>query len=616
MKIESTALAMITALGLISGACSTSSGGSTGTGGTPSTSGGAVGSGGSSNGGAATTGGAPTSSGGSGGSGGAVASCTNVTACGGNVVGTWNVASSCLKVSGKLDVSAFGLDPNCMATVSGSLQVTGSWTAKADGTYTDNTTTSGTEQIEMSAVCLNLSGTTTTCDRISAPFSALGYSSVTCTQAATGGCTCTGTVQQTGGLGIPSPDPQTSGNYTTANNTLTNDGAANFPYCVAGGTLTLTPQPMSPTTTGTVVLQNGTTGAGGSGGSGGSGGASSGGSGGMSATGGSGGSGGATTFSMGPCDIYGAASTPCAAAYSMVRRLSSKYSGPLYQVRKGGGSMNTGTGGTTMDIGATASGLGDAAAQDTFCGTDSCTVSKLYDQSGNANDLKVAPAGCYNDGSANTPDYESNAKGRSLTVSGHKVYALYTIAHEGYRNNATKGMPLGSTSQGIYEIADGKRIGAACCWDFGSAGTDNCNGSVMNTIFFGTGFWGKGAGNGPWFLGDFEGGVWAGGSGASNAVNMNNPSMNVDYAFGVLKTSSGQYAIRTANASSGGLTTAYDGNSPKQWNNKGAVILGIGGDNSNHSQGTFFEGAVTNGRPSDATDAAVLANVQAIGYGK
>ena len=47
-----------------------------------------------------------------------------------------------------------------------------------------------------------------------------------------------------------------------------------------------------------------------------------------------------------------------------------------------------------------------------------------------------------------------------------------------------------------------------------------------------------------------------------------------------------------------------------------AIILGIGGDNSNWSSGTFFEGAVTAGRPADDTDAAVLANVQAAKYGQ
>jgi hypothetical protein len=141
----------------------------------------------------------------------------------------------------------------------------------------------------------------------------------------------------------------------------------------------------------------------------------------------------------------------------------------------------------------------------------------------------------------------------------------------------------------------------------------------MNALFFGTGFWGKGAGNGPWFMGDFEAGVWSGGnvSGptAANDTTTTNLSMAVPYAFGVLKTSSGQYALRMANAQSGSLSTAYDGASPKSWSNGGGMVLGVGGDNSNHSFGTFFEGAVTMGRPSDATDAAVLANIQAAGYG-
>ena len=92
--------------------------------------------------------------------------------------------------------------------------------------------------------------------------------------------------------------------------------------------------------------------------------------------------------------------------------------------------------------------------------------------------------------------------------------------------------------------------------------------------------------------------------------------MGVPFAFGILKTSSGKYAIRVANAQSGSLTTAYDGNSPKQWTNGGAILLGIGGDNSNSSAGTFYEGVATSGRPSDATDALVLQNVQAAGYGK
>jgi non-reducing end alpha-L-arabinofuranosidase len=340
--------------------------------------------------------------------------------------------------------------------------------------------------------------------------------------------------------------------------------------------------------------------------------------GGGATTGGTTGTGGGTSIpgSDGPCDIYAAASTPCVAAYSMTRPLLSTYSGPLYQVRKGGSwNKSSGmSGGTFQDIGIK-DGYADSATQDTFCSGGTCTVSKLYDQSGKANDLTVAPKGCYT-GTASEPDSEGSATKKSFNLNGHKVYALYMNAHDGMRNNSCAGIPTKNTDQSVYVLADGTHAGDACCWDFGNMWPDNCNSHTMNPIFFGTGYWGSGAGNGPWFMGDFEGGVWAGGNGGSNTNNPNNPSMKVEFAFGILKTSSGKYAIKAGNAQSGDLATAYDGASPKQWDNGGAVALGIGGDNSNSSFGTFYEGVLTTGLPSNETDTAVFKNVQAAGYGK
>ncbi len=301
---------------------------------------------------------------------------------------------------------------------------------------------------------------------------------------------------------------------------------------------------------------------------------------------------------------------------------------------------NLGSGGTLHDIGLIAGGVfADGLSQDTFCGSSACTVSKIYDQSGKGNDLIVEGAGCY----VTTPDNESNAKGRSLTVSGHKVYALYMVSDstfgghnangtewDGYRNDTATGLPSGSpppVGQSEYMLVDGKRSNAGCCWDFGSANRDNCSTGgtgTMDTVSFGNKFvWGTGAGggNGPWFMMDPEGGVWTTGSGASTANNPNDPVVTWDYAFGLVKTSTvnntPQWAMRVGDAQSGGLTTAYDGQAPGNgWNLQGAVLLGTGGDNSNSSYGTFFEGAITYGRPSDATDLAVLQNAQAAGYGK
>ena len=49
-------------------------------------------------------------------------------------------------------------------------------------------------------------------------------------------------------------------------------------------------------------------------------------------------------------------------------------------------------------------------------------------------------------------------------------------------------------------------------------------------------------------------------------------------------------------------------------NLKGAIILGIGDDNSDNAEGTFYEGAMTIGYPSDATDNSVQADIVAAGY--
>jgi Alpha-L-arabinofuranosidase B, catalytic len=619
MKIQPAALALATAtaFGLISGACSITSETPAGTAGAAMNS---AGTGGTSAGSSSTAG-----SGTAAGAGGAAtASCSNVTPCGGNAVGTWNVTSSCLKVDGSVDISGIGVGCKS-AKVTGALTVTGSWTANADGTYTDKTTTSGTETLELPVECLSFSGLTITCDGLNGPMAGVGYSEVSCGPAATGGgCTCAAKVQQTGGIGVVSVDPQKSGNYKTDANVLTSDGTTKYPYCVSGSTLTLSAATTTPITTGSIVLQNG------GGSMGGAGGAGGGGAGGMAGTGtggaaGSAGAGGGTTApTEGPCDIYAAAKTPCAAAYSTIRALSKTYTGPLYQVRNGSSAMNTGSGGMTKDISMNAAGFADTAAQDAFCMGSTCTFSLLYDQSGNGNHLKVAPKGLSAGGTyAAMDDFESSATKGSMMVGGHKVYSLYMAAREGYRLTAVgKGMPLGTASEGIYILADGTHSGTACCWDFGNVSTDPTKYGVMNTIFFGTGFWGKGAGSGPWFLGDFEGGVWAGGSGGSNVTNSMSPSMKVQFALGMLKTSSNKYALRMADLSTANdLTTAYDGASPKQWANTGGILIGIGGDNSNNSWGTFYEGAIVSGIPatlaeSNPTDLAVMKNIKAVGYGK
>ena len=75
----------------------------------------------------------------------------------------------------------------------------------------------------------------------------------------------------------------------------------------------------------------------------------------------------------GPCDIFAAAGTPCVAAHSMVRALFGSYNGNLYQVKRADGA--------TADVPVlSAGGIANAAAQDSFCGTQACVVQRIYDQ--------------------------------------------------------------------------------------------------------------------------------------------------------------------------------------------------------------------------------------------
>jgi len=373
----------------------------------------------------------------------------------------------------------------------------------------------------------------------------------------------------------------------------------------------------------------GGTGAGGTGASGGSGGGTSGGT----SSGGSGG--GGPMGKEGPCDIYAKGGTPCVAAYSTIRRLLSTYTGPLYQVRSGSSAQNTGSGGELHDIMQNAEGFADASAQDAVCGSGTCTVAKLYDQSGKGNDITVAKAGQTAGGMyAGMDDFETVADKGPLTVGGRDVYSLYMEARQGYRQTkAGNGMAIKDDPQGIYMLADGTRTGGACCWDFGNVTPNPKTYAEMNTLFFGQAYWGRGDGAGPWFGADFEAGVWMGGSNpgepgwgglndAKNApANTKNPSLKVKFALGFLKTNKGpeRYALRMADLNAAtSVTTAYAGNYPKgkSLGSQGAVVLGVGGDNSNNSFSTFYEGAITQGYPMDATEDAVFQNLKALGYGK
>ncbi|MBN1972779.1 MAG: lamin tail domain-containing protein [Sedimentisphaerales bacterium] len=326
---------------------------------------------------------------------------------------------------------------------------------------------------------------------------------------------------------------------------------------------------------------------------------------------------------QGPGDIYTAAGYPCAAAHSTTRALFASYKGSLYQVRRQ-------SDGKTMEIGVVqpsasdAGGYADAAAQDAFCADTLCWITAIYDQSGKGNHLYQAPPGTFKGpakGGFNTLPIADMAP---ITIMGHKAYGVYIMPGMGLRNNNAAGLAVNDEPQGIYMVFDGTHYDSGCCFNYGNTSTNSraVGTGTMDTVYFGTATaWGSGSGTGPWIMSDMEAGLFSGYNAKQNAANPTIDSWR--FVTGTVNGGGGnQWEIRGGNAQNGGLTTFYKGPRPGSRENssyfpmhrKGAVQMGNGGDNGNGSAGTFYEGIITSGYPSEDVTNEVHANIVAAGY--
>jgi hypothetical protein len=311
-----------------------------------------------------------------------------------------------------------------------------------------------------------------------------------------------------------------------------------------------------------------------------------------------------------PCDIYGAAGTPCVAAHSTTRALLSSYNGPLYQVTRA-------SDGAKADIGLLSQGgYADAGRQDTFCQNTTCRITKVYDQTARHNDLLPGPAGTAGMGA----DRGADASEIAVTAGGHKVYGIWISPGVGYRyTGVASGVAVNGQPEGAYMVASGTHVGSACCFDYGNAEStpaDTGNGHMDAVSIATTCYFAPCTGSGPWVEADLENGMFQGDNG-SNTANLGN---NSTYVTAVLKNN-GQtrYALKGGNAQSGSLTTWWDGALPTRggyqpMHQEGGIILGTGGDNSNWNRGTFFEGVMVAGYPTDAAENAVQADIVSVGY--
>ena len=321
---------------------------------------------------------------------------------------------------------------------------------------------------------------------------------------------------------------------------------------------------------------------------------------------------------QGPCDIYDAAGTPCVAAHSTTRALYASYNGPLYQVKRP-------SDGKTLDIGIVAGGYAGAAAQDAFCANTLCVINLVYDQSAKRNHLYQAPPGPLFPGPAKGGfDAQPIADMAPITIGGHKAYGVYIMPGMGLRNNNATGIAINDEPEGIYYVIDGTHYDSGCCFDYGNSSTNGraVGTGTMETTYFGTStVWGSGNGPGPWIMSDMEAGLFSGYNAKQNAADPTIDSWR--FVTAVVDGGGGnKWDLRGGNAQKGGLTTFYSGIRPgSQTNNAyypmhklGAILLGTGGDNGNGSAGTFYEGVMTTGYPTEATTDAVQANIVAAKY--
>lgn len=337
------------------------------------------------------------------------------------------------------------------------------------------------------------------------------------------------------------------------------------------------------------------------------------------------GAGSSATRPQGPCDIYAAANDPCVAAHSTTRALYASYNGPLYQVMRQ-------SDGKTLDIGIVQpaaspipdpGGYADAAAQDRFCANTYCWITVIYDQSPKHNDLRQAPRGGFGGPALGGVNNLPIADMAPISMRGHKVYGAFIAPGMGLRQDDAKGTAVDDQAEGEYWVVNGKHFNAGCCFDYGNAeidSRDDDNGT-METLYFGNATpWYSGAGHGPWIMTDQENNLvgCVNQDGTKGCPNL--PSIPWRFVTAIAKAGPHRWTTLGGNAQEGTLSVMFEG--PRvnptydPMRKQGAILLGNGGDNSDGSQGTFYEGAMTAAGtfPSNETDQLVQANIVAAKY--
>jgi len=331
---------------------------------------------------------------------------------------------------------------------------------------------------------------------------------------------------------------------------------------------------------------------------------------------------GAPQRPKGPCDIYATAGDQCVAAHSTTRALYASYNGPLYQVLRQSDLK-------TIDIGVVRpstsdpGGYADAAAQDKFCANTYCWITKIYDQSPKHNDLTQAPRGGFSGPAVGGFNNLPLADMAPITIMGHKAYGVFIEPGMGLRIDDPRGTAVDDQAEGQYWVINGLHFNNGCCFDYGNAeidSRDDDNGTMETTYYGNATAWYHGNGAGPWVMTDQENNLVGCVNSDASKYCPDLPTTTWRFVTGMAKGEPHHWTSMGGDAQRGALSVMYNGrrinSTYDPMRKQGAILLGNGGDNSNSSQGTFYEGAMTGAGtfPTDETDQLVQRNVVAAHY--
>jgi hypothetical protein len=337
------------------------------------------------------------------------------------------------------------------------------------------------------------------------------------------------------------------------------------------------------------------------------------------------GSGATSPRPQGPCDIYAAAGDPCVAAHSTTRALYASYNGPLYQVLRQ-------SDGKALDIGVVqpvvspipdAGGYANATAQDAFCANTYCWITTIYDQSPKHNDLTQAPRGGFSGPAMGGFNNLPIADMAPIVIMGHKVYGVFIAPGMGLRQNNAKGTAVDDQAEGQYWVINGHHFNSGCCFDYGNAeidSRDDDNGTMETTYYGDATPWFHGNQTGPWVMTDQENNLVGCVNPDGSKLCVNLPNITWRFVTAIAKGEPHHWTSMGGDGQQGELSVMFSGprvnSTYDPMRKQGAILLGNGGDNSNSSQGTFYEGAITAAGtfPTDATDQLVQANIVAARY--